>query len=292
MISRTPDLPALPKVPLGASIPKIIHQVMMQGWDALPPEIVENIRNLRACNPEWEYRFYDAARAEAFIKAAYGSEVLEVYRRIDPNYFATRSDLFRYLACYADGGMYLDVKSITRRPLDKVLRPDDVYILGQWPDLIDVPGEAAGTLPAAHPELAHIPGYEYLNWFILAAPGHPFLRAVIQNGIKNIINYDPFRNDVGRRGSFLLTGPINYTLSIHDLRATSAHRIAHVVDDLGLQFSIYDDVMKHRRMVGAHYSDMVRPVVRQGPVKTALTEAWFGSLKPQMKRVKRKLGLS
>lgn len=291
-MSRIPDLPALPNVPLGASIPKVIHQVMMQGWDSLPPEIVDSIMALRARNPDWEYRFYDATGVETYIGGVYGQAVLDIYNSIDPIYFAPRSDLFRYLVCYAEGGAYFDIKSTALKPLDKVLRPDDVYILGQWPDLIDVPGEAAGTLPAAHPELAHIPGYEYLNWFILAAPGHPFLRAVIQNGIKNIINYDPFHNDVGRRGIFLLTGPINYTLSIHDLRATSAHRIAHVVDDLGLQFSIYDDVMKHRRMVGAHYSDMVRPVVRQGPVKTALTEAWFGSLKPQMKRVKRKLGLS
>ena len=35
------------------------------------------------------------------------------------------ADVFRYLAVYREGGVYLDVKSTVTCPLDEVLSPDD-----------------------------------------------------------------------------------------------------------------------------------------------------------------------
>lgn len=291
-MSRIPDLPALPNVPLGASIPKVIHQVMMQGWDSLPPEIVDSIMALRARNPDWEYRFYDATGVETYIGGVYGQAVLDIYNSIDPIYFAPRSDLFRYLVCYAEGGAYFDIKSTALKPLDTIIGPGDLNILSQWPTLAGVAPDAAGRLAAAHPELAHVPGYEYTNWFILTAPGHPFLEAAVQRVIGNILRYDPFRDGVGRYCAMRLGGPVAYTLAVHPLRGTAPHRWAHLTDELGIEFSIYGDPFQHRKTLGAHYSELARPVVQQGPIKTAATLAWFGTLQPKIARVKRKLGLA
>ncbi|MEO9576815.1 MAG: glycosyltransferase [Tateyamaria sp.] len=291
-MSRTPEMPMLPKVPLGASIPKVIHQVMMQGWDALPPEIVDSIAALRDRNLDWEYRFYDAAAVETYIGDVYGQAVLDIYDSIDPVYFAPRSDLFRYLVCYAEGGAYFDIKSTALKPLDMIIQPGDLNVLSQWPNLSDMPPEAAGTMAAAHPELAHVPGYEYTNWFILTAAGHPFLEASVQRVIENILRYDPFEDGVGKHCAMRLGGPVAYTLAVHPLRGTAPHRWAHLTDELGIEFSIYDDPFQHRKTLGVHYSELARPVVRQGSVKTAATLAWFGTLKPRIMRVKRKLGLS
>ncbi|MEL7255319.1 MAG: glycosyltransferase [Pseudomonadota bacterium] len=291
-MSKTSNIPALPDVPLGSSIPKIIHQVMMQGWDALPPEIVDSITALRDRNPDWEYRFYDASAVKTFIGETYGQAVLDIYNSIDPIYFSPRSDLFRYLVCYAEGGAYFDIKSTASKPLDMIIRPDDLNILSQWPALADVPPEAAGTMAAAHPELAHVPGYEYTNWFILTAPGHPFLKAAVRDVLGNIVNYDPFTDGVGHHCAMRLGGPVAYTLAVHPLIDTAPYRWGHLTDELGIEFSIYGDPFRHRKTLGVHYSKLSRPLVRQGLVKTAATQIWFGRLKPQIKRVKRKLGLT
>lgn len=76
-------------------------------------------------NPGWEHRLYDDADIEAFIRESYGDEILAYYHRIDRRYGAARADLFRYLLLYRLGGVYLDIKSTTVRPLDEVLRPDE-----------------------------------------------------------------------------------------------------------------------------------------------------------------------
>jgi mannosyltransferase OCH1-like enzyme len=149
--SDTPADIALPRIATGTSVPRIIHQVMMQGWDALPPEVAEGIAALRARNPGWEYRFYDAAAVEEFIERVYGTAMLRIYRSIDPVYHAPRSDLFRHLVCHAEGGVYFDIKSTALRPLDEVIRPDDAYILSQRPELV----ESIAKLGARNP------GWEY-----------------------------------------------------------------------------------------------------------------------------------
>ena len=95
---------ALPSQVLGSDIPKVIHQTY---WSSnLPPLIEENIRQLRALNPDWEYRFYDDAGCERFIEKHYGKTILGVWRRIGSGYGACRADLFRYLVMDKLGGVF------------------------------------------------------------------------------------------------------------------------------------------------------------------------------------------
>lgn len=264
----------------------------MQGWDALPDEIRRSIAELRARNPGWEYRFYDADAIEAFIGETYGQGMLDLYQRIDPAYYSPRSDLFRHLVCYAEGGAYFDIKSTALSPLDEVIRSDDVYLLSQWPELARIPPEGAGSHAAAHRDLVHVPGWEYTNWFIVTAPGHPFQRATIERTVENIRLYRPFVHGVGTYCALRLGGPITYTLAVHPLRAVAPHRMAHLYDELDFRFSIYGDPLQHREKLGTHYRRQVLPVIRQGPVTTAATKAWFGTLKPKLLGVRRRLGLS
>lgn len=290
-MSRGKDtgIPALPDIPMGTSIPRIIHQVVMQGEDSLPDEIRTLIAGLRHRNPDWDYRFYDAAAVEAFIADAYGQAVLDLYLRIDPRYHAARADLFRYLVCFVEGGLYLDFKSTVAQPLSSVLRPDDVAILAQLPEMAGVSPEAAGTMSAAHPELAHIPGYEYVNWFILSVPGHPFLRSALNRAFERILHYDPFVDGVGRRAVLRTTGPVMYSLAVHPLRAESPHRLLRHYDEITLEFSVYQGHAGHRNVLGVHYSQLTCPLIRQGPVKTWATEAWYGRLQPRIHGIGRRI---
>ena len=88
----------------------------------MPDALRHDVEELRARNPGWEHRLYDDAAVERFIMDHYGAGILSYYRRINSEYGAAHVDLFRYLALYQLGGVYLEVKSKFRRLIDEVLR--------------------------------------------------------------------------------------------------------------------------------------------------------------------------
>lgn len=260
-------------------IPRIIHQIYMQGWEAIPAPLQANIAALRGRNPDWEYRFYDETSGRRFI-ADRLPEYLAAYDRIDPAYLAARSDFLRYCVCYVNGGFYLDLKSVAQRPLDEVLHPDDELVLSQWTSL---QGQ-----PSPHPELRHIAGSEYVNFFIACSRENPLLRSVLEQVTRNISRYRLW-NGVGLEGVLRLTGPIPFSLAIEAGRARHPHRIAHMENDLHLEYSLYGDYFSHRTRVGSHYSEFTRPVVRLGPVAAASAFLFFGLVAPRLKRLRRKI---
>ena len=242
--------------PEHASIPKIIHQVYFS--KTLPAEIQKNVEKITALNPGWEYRFYDDADMIDFIRSNYGARILAYYNRINKKYGASRADLFRYLLMYKVGGVYIDIKGSLEKPLDQVLRSDDVYLLSRWRNAKGERYEGWGV----HDELKAIGGEEYQQWHIIAAAGHPFLRAVIDNVLRNIDRYNPVLDDVGKGAVLRLSGPIAYTLSITPLLAQYSHRVVDGQDDLGLTYSIYSSNSNwaHKSIFRFHYTDLREPV--------------------------------
>ncbi|MEL7256131.1 MAG: glycosyltransferase [Pseudomonadota bacterium] len=267
-------------------IPRLLHQIYFPGMSQLPTQVISGIDILRGLNPDWDYRFYDQQAGEAFVGEVYGADILAVYRKIDPEYYAARADLLRYLLCYARGGVYLDIKSVARRPLSEVLRAEDAFILSQWDDLKHLSPNKAVHHPAAHAELRHIKGYEYVQWFVVAAPRHPFLKAVIASVLSGIDQYNVFSQGVGRMGVLRLTGPIAYTLAIDPLRGSAPYRMAAFEDELGFEFSVYGDHKQHRSAFGTHYSQKTLPVVKSNYATTQAARAWFGLVHPYLDRVK------
>ncbi|MBK7284312.1 MAG: hypothetical protein IPI83_08030 [Sphingomonadales bacterium] len=111
-------------------IPRIIHQTYP--GTALPEALRDNVADLVSANPGWDHRLYDDQAIERFISDYYPREVLAAYLRIRPEYGAARADLFRYLAIYRLGGVYLDMKSRFIRPIDEVTDGDEGIVLAQW----------------------------------------------------------------------------------------------------------------------------------------------------------------
>ncbi|MGI4848504.1 MAG: glycosyltransferase family 32 protein [Janthinobacterium lividum] len=244
----------LPVFPLGTAIPKLIHQCFFT-VTGMPEALHQNVENIKSANPDWQHTLYDDSMMEAFIASAYGPVILSKYLRINPRYGAARVDLFRYLLLYKVGGLYLDVKSSLQRPLDDILLPDDRYILGQW----DNPHLAHQVGWGQHPELSHVARGEYQQWHILAAPGHPFLRAVILAVLANIDAYNPWKDGTGGPGTFRVTGPIAYTLAIHPLLNQHPYRMIDTVD-AGLVYSIFGDKV-HTKLFKSHYFLLTEPLV-------------------------------
>ncbi len=237
------------------AIPKIIHQTYRSA-EAVPPALRPGIERLRAMNPGWDYRFYDDAAIETFIRSEFQPEFYQAYRRINPVYGPARADFFRYLLMYRYGGVYLDLKSTTERPLDDTLRADDEYVLAFWPNLPHQSVPGAGI----HPVLTE-QGFargEFQNWHIIAAPAHPLLRYVISFMMHCIQGHAGDPQICGKYGVLMTTGPIMYTLGLARGLGACAHRVVGSSDELGLRYSSVD---RHDLHFKGHYAGQTAPVI-------------------------------
>lgn len=254
----------LPTVAAGNIIPQLLHQIFFRSGEpgaTMPDSLRRNVEELKSSNPGWDHRLWDEAAMEAFIAEHYGSVVLGYYHRIDPTYGAARADLFRYLLVYRLGGVYLDVKSRFKQPINDVLRLDEHFIVSGWRNK---PGEAhAGW--GQHVEYG---GHdiEIQQWHVIASPGHPFLRAVIERVLDNIDRYSVRKTEVGFNGVLRLTGPVAYTLAIAPLLDRHPCTIIANETVIGLEYSAFER-MEHQGLLKLHYIKNTTPVVRRSGVK-------------------------
>ena len=223
----------------------------------MPDVLARNVEHLKATNPNWEYRFYDDDAIEAFISDHYGRRVLDSYRKLNPSYGAARADLFRYLVMYRIGGVYLDIKSRFLASIDDVVAGDESYVVSQWSNEKGEKYEGFGLKP----EVAHIAGGELQQWHIIAAPGHPFLRAVLLAILEGVERYRPWRHGTGKVGVMRLTGPIVYTLTIMPLLKSYPCKVLRNESALSLEYSVIASD-GHKRLFGRHYSENEQSVVR------------------------------
>ena len=244
----------VPAFPEGKEIPKVIYQTFRT--KDLPPSCRENVSRIQAMNPDWQYQLYDDVDIREFITSNYDDRILHYFNKINPVYGAARADFFRYLLIYKMGGVYLDIKSTTDLPLDEVINKYDSFLLSHWCNGPAQKFEGWGL----HGDLLHIDGGEFQQWFIASAPGHPFLKAVIENVIANIDRYNPALHGTGRRGVLRLTGPVAYTLAIFPLLASNKYRYVNSEVDLGLRYTIFSGE-SHFELFKSHYSELKEPVV-------------------------------
>jgi inositol phosphorylceramide mannosyltransferase catalytic subunit len=243
----------IPTFDPGSQIPRVIHQIYFSK-NPLPIVLAENIQAIKAMNPGWEHRLYDDQAINTFIVEHYRPEILDLFYKINPHYGAARADLFRYLLMYKCGGVYLDIKSTTVEPLDSAIRPDDRFILSLWRNSPGEPHAGWGV----HKEFGANRKREFQQWHIIAAPGHPFLKAVIERVLTNIQNYRSWVHGVGNKGVWRTTGPIAYMLAIEPLMKSNIYRMVANETDLSLRYNLYDD---HSNLFGTYYGLLSDPIV-------------------------------
>ena len=251
--------------PIGA-IPKIIHQTYHSKH--LPGPFQDAVDTAIRLNPNWEHRLYDDADIVNFIAQHYDERVMRCYTMINPKYGAARADLFRYLLLHKIGGIYIDIKAVCLKSFDDVLRSDDRFVLAQWQNTAD--GEHSGW--GTWPELTDVAGGEYQQWHIIAAPGHPFLKAVIDRVLTNIETYRPWRDGVRRHGVVRLTGPIAYTRAIRPIIAQHPHRFAASATDVGLR---YRAAPEHEQLFMHHYANIKESIVTMRGIAKPISYAYL-----------------
>lgn len=146
------------------------------------------ISRMKKKNPNWTYHFYDDERVLQFFKEEFPLEYLKAYRSLTIG--AAKADFFRYAILYKKGGLYLDIDSYDKTPLDDFINEDDVAIITH----------------EGNPGL-------YCQWGLIFDKGHPFLKRTLEKVLDNIQTHR-YPHDVHRT-----TGPTVYTDAVNEIIA-------------------------------------------------------------------------
>jgi glycosyltransferase involved in cell wall biosynthesis len=147
-------------------IPKRIIQTGKQQNQSLRNRSM--MANIKLLNPDYEYLFFDDMQVESFIDR----EFPQYRSAFDSfNIRIQRYDFFRYLSIYRYGGFYFDMDVLLASGLSELLDLGCVF-----------PFE--GLTFSRFLRDKHKMDWEIGNYAFGAAPGHPFLRAIIENCVR------------------------------------------------------------------------------------------------------------
>ena len=113
-------------------IPKIIHQIWIQGYDNLPSELKIKHETIKTYNPDYRVILWDSAKIEDLLKKY--DKISKFYNDI-ANFsgfvkiFQSQSDVARLVILYEYGGFYLDIDYYCPLSFDKLYKEDDELIV-------------------------------------------------------------------------------------------------------------------------------------------------------------------
>lgn len=103
-------------------IPKIIWQTYKDPFDTLQPYMKDAVQTWKDLNPDYEYRYMSDEEAAVFVKDFYGQEMHDLFMSFPVG--VMRGDLWRYLIIYAYGGVYSDLDTLCKQPIDSWIKPE------------------------------------------------------------------------------------------------------------------------------------------------------------------------
>ena len=137
------------------TIPKIVHMTWKSKdvLDNQSPVILNGLRNLIDMNPDWRLEISDDEDLEIYLRNNLYSED---YKRIKHRGIVEKSDLWRLLKIYNEGGMYIDIDRHYNIPMRDVLDPDTTMLLPTNQD------------------------FDFSQDFMCSAPGNPMFQRAIE----------------------------------------------------------------------------------------------------------------
>lgn len=177
------------------SIPRTIFQTSRTARVGVA--LWHQVRRMLEANPTWRYEFFDDARCELLLSQAEASgaappRTLEAFRSLRAG--AAKADLWRYVAVYVHGGLYLDLDATINGVLDETL-----------------PTVCAGGGSC----WLYDTSCNLIQWLLLCARGDAACRATIDECVARVLARQP--------NIFLATGPT--VLNDAFLRATSGVQV-------------------------------------------------------------------
>lgn len=186
-------------------IPKITHQVWIQGWDQLPEKFHSNVNLLREVNPAWTHRTWDHARLRKACEE-YGPECAQKFDSYE--HFIQQVDFGRYVVLYLYGGVAVDCDMVAIRPLDDIPELDSSELVVSLANRT--------VIETCFTTMGHLTNNNWFinNAFIVAAPRNPDLKRLIES----CINDRTKRADYLNKAYFIstTTGPIRFSTALKD----------------------------------------------------------------------------
>jgi hypothetical protein len=151
---------------MAQTIPKRIIHIWVtpegQKRRPIPARYQRLVRRMRALNPDFEYLCLDDEILDQIFVQHY-PELLEVFRGLTP--WVSRTDLARLVGVHHMGGFYFDLDVMHLRPLGDLL--ENTCLFPYETQVEPFIAASTGMLEAVG------------NFAIAAVPGHPFIKACI-----------------------------------------------------------------------------------------------------------------
>lgn len=164
-------------------IPKVIYQTWCN--KQLHPIIQNKIGYMMSLNPGYEHKLFDDNDIDQFVNENFPGEIADCYNKL--NIIVAKTDFWRYLILYKNGGVYLDMDSTIQTSIDSFMNDsDDAIITAEGPDL-------------------------FLQWGLIFNKGHHILKRTIELIVDNIKNNN-YPNDIHK-----MTGPTVFTQAIRSI---------------------------------------------------------------------------
>ncbi len=155
-------------------IPKKIAQTWIS--NELSDELIYATETVKKQNPDYEYFLFSDEMCKTFISSHFEPRVLNAWESLIPG--AYKADIWRLCYLYIEGGVYIDIKTVARRPLSSIITLSSELLFTK--DQYD---------------------YDIYNGVIGSTPGHPFIKFALYRIIEQIEQKDMGKNELD------ITGP-------------------------------------------------------------------------------------
>jgi len=155
----------------GRKIPRITHQIWLQGWNALPPKFKGNVESLKALNPGYTHMVWDEASLRDECRKLFPA-VLAKFNSLP--YLVQKVDFGRLVILYAYGGITVDTDMKSLKPIDTTPKIDTAELIVS---LSAFPGNMIGQTN---------------NAIVLAKPNHPLILELITRMTNSTVREEEF----------------------------------------------------------------------------------------------------
>lgn len=169
----------------GSGIPKQVYQTFFSKHFHRISE--QRMNKMKQLSSSYKFHLHNDEEIHSFVKNEVGGIIFYCFSKL--NYIVAKTDLWRYLMLYFNGGIYLDIDSDIRVNLDDIIEPNDSAVIS----------------------MENNEG-KYVQWCLMFEKGHPILRKTIELVIDNIL-YNSYPEDV-----LHMTGPGVFSRAIMEIQ--------------------------------------------------------------------------
>lgn len=183
------------------NIPKIIWQTYKDDLDKTSIYIQKCVNTWKIYNKDYEHRYFNDQQAGELILKDFGQEWYDLFTNVPLG--VIRADIFRYLVIYKYGGIYSDIDTICKVPIDN------------W---INGPEKRKDSYKAIF--AAELVGRDVLiadricQWTFASSPENPIFKNIVDNVFVALKNTNWSKVDDMIKTIHYVTGPNIFSYSI------------------------------------------------------------------------------